>query len=72
MNNYFKKKYYVREHLTMLFHSVRPLSKHVDDLVISARIRKKDIGFTKPQIYLSDTTSQMIKTLHFSISIIKQ
>ena len=56
----------------MLFHSVRPLSKHVDDLVISTRIIKNDTGFTKPQIYLSDTTSQMIKTLPFSISIIKQ
>ena len=52
--------------LTIYFHNVRSLSKHVDDIVSDDRIKNNDIiGFAETQINLSYSTCKIIETLNF-------
>ena len=51
---------------TIVFHNLRSLSKHVDDVVNDDRIIYNDIiGLTETQINLSDSTCNIIATLNF-------
>ena len=58
--------------ITILFHNMRSLSKHVNDIVSDSRIMSNDIiGITETQITLSDSACRIVSTLSFfSINII--
>ena len=54
------------DRITVFVHNVRPLSKHVDDIVSDNRGMDNDIiGFTATQINSSDSTCKIIDTLNF-------
>ena len=55
-----------RNTLTVLFHNVRSLSKHVYVIASHDRTINNDIiGFTETQINPSDSTSKIIETFEF-------
>ena len=50
--------------ITILVHNVRPLSKHINDIVSDSRIMNNDIiGLTETQISLSYSSCRIIETL---------
>ena len=54
--------------LTILFHNVRSLSKHLDDIVSDDRIINNNIkGFAETQINLLDSTCKTTETFTSSI-----
>ena len=54
------------DRVTVPFHTLRSLSKHVDDIVSDARTIDNDItGFTETQINPYDSAYKIIETLNF-------